>query len=63
MTRKDYVLLAAALRDAKPNGYGQHIGRINQWRKDCAAVCNALAQDNGAFDRARFITACEETKS
>lgn len=59
MTRKDYVLLAKAMHDNKPDGYGQYIGRITQWRKDCAAVGDALAQDNGAFDRARFIDVCE----
>lgn len=63
MTRKDYVLLAAALRDAKPNRYGQYIGRIKQWHADCAAVCKALAQENSAFDAQRFIDACEGSKS
>lgn len=59
MTRKDYVLLAKAMHGNKPDGYGQYIGRITQWRKDCQALADALAQDNSAFDAQRFITACE----
>lgn len=46
MTRKDYVLIAEALRYSLPLNSAQH------------NVCHALAADNARFDKARFLKAC-----
>ena len=67
MTRKDYVLLARALRETRqymaaklaanggePYDYGVEAGIAEAQER----ICNALAADNPAFDRARFIAAC-----
>jgi hypothetical protein len=62
MTRKDYVLLAEALKGARssyssatlPNVAIYHNGVDNAAHR----VCEALARENAAFDRARFLKAC-----
>lgn len=53
MSRKDYVLLAAALRNARSGSADQDAG------VDVAAmaIARALAGDNSRFDRARFLCA------
>lgn len=60
MTRKDYVLIAAALRDTAliecPNfDYlaGVKAGHASAVHR----VCDAMAKDNPRFDRARFLAA------
>jgi hypothetical protein len=59
MTRKDYVLIAAALkaaRDEIPVG-----GAGAEYLANSVAarhIANALASDNARFDRARFLAAC-----
>lgn len=70
MTRKDYVLIAQAVRV-----YRDHIKKMadlpeNQSRADINAyrlegaewtityLANALESENPAFDRDRFLTAC-----
>lgn len=61
MTRKDYVRLAAALHSSMPrNVMGNGIVSYEQWQKDVAAVCAALAADNAAFRYERFLAACED---
>lgn len=62
MTRKDYILIAAALKAARssyslPNVAIYHNGIDNAAHR----VCDALAKDNAAFDRARFLVACGVT--
>jgi len=57
MTRKDYELIAAAIRE-----------EVNLWRdgsesqhmvgKTAKAISTALAKDNPRFDRDRFLRAC-----
>lgn len=66
MTRKHFVLLAAALARSKPVssppatvGIFERVTAERQWRTDCAAIADCLAETNGAFDRARFLRACE----
>lgn len=55
MTRKDYVMLAAALRAARPpKGSADRFG----WARCVQSVGDALAVDNPAFDRPRFIANC-----
>jgi hypothetical protein len=56
MTRKDYVLLAEALLQSKPEN--RLVERCAQHRYDCEAITDALARENTRFDRARFLRAC-----
>lgn len=56
MTRKDYVLLADALRYTLPDVCREI--SLRQHANDCEAVANALAKENPRFDRARFLAAC-----
>lgn len=53
MTRKDYVMLEAALKSARM----QHPtdAQIVQHRFCVSRVADALAADNPRFDRARFL--------
>lgn len=60
MTRKDYILIAAGLKEARssyaamPNVAVYHNGIDNA----ATRICDALARDNARFDRARFLAAC-----
>jgi hypothetical protein len=70
MTRKDYILIAAALKgdaahlqaNAVYSDYSTmpswNKGAYDQWNTTVLAVADALARDNARFDRARFLTAC-----
>lgn len=63
MTRKDYVLIAAALNTAKNEEALAHAPSYNNgWADgvDAAAgvLADALSKDNPRFDRARFLKAC-----
>lgn len=63
MTRKDYILIAAALRVARPavipgsnvimNGTARSV-----WYACVTAVANALKADNARFEASRFFDAC-----
>lgn len=57
MTRKDYVLIAAALADAKLHR-AVRPDAIIQHSTDCNYLAAALSQDNPRFDRERFLKAC-----
>lgn len=50
MTRKDYILLASHIA----NGYRE--GDITD--DGVLVIADALASDNGRFDRSRFMDAC-----
>ncbi len=56
MTRKDYVLLAEAIKNCNVND-------DEQFGVDACAECiaDALAADNPRFDRARFLKAAGVT--
>jgi hypothetical protein len=64
MSRKDYVIIAAALARTRPDddlarfrtGFGTN-GR--QWLVTRDAIMGALQADNANFDRPRFIRATE----
>lgn len=61
MTKKDYIALAAVLHSQRvPNA--SNAERRTLWNKCCDnhayALAELLAQDNAAFDRARFLSAC-----
>ncbi len=55
MTRKDYVLIAAALRDALK--YCETDNQARGVQRAVGALAVALASDNAQFDRQRFVTA------
>lgn len=62
MTRKDYVLIAAAIADSRETakrcngGFSKKDASMLQLT--AAKIADALASDNPQFDRARFLTAC-----
>ena len=59
MTRKDYVMLAEALRSTlDPLDDAFH---REQHEADATAVADALARDNPRFDRERFLKAAGVT--
>jgi hypothetical protein len=52
MRRKDYVLLSAALKEAREGStHAMELGH----NLDAHYIANALAADNPAFDKARFL--------
>jgi hypothetical protein len=55
MTRKDYIALANALKDAKPDTFHDP---VKIWGIAVANIADVLKADNSNFDRARFLTAC-----
>ena len=59
MTRKDYILIAAALaRPIKPfSTSAQTHAALITWEDTCRHVADALARDNPRFDRERFLKA------
>lgn len=62
MTRKDYVLIADAVRQSRlvgPNVAESTAHRYNEQRANTArCLAYALGRDNPRFDRARFLEAC-----
>lgn len=60
MTRKDYIKLAAAMKEAMQET--ARSPRAIAWNDAvtyaAGRVADALASDNPRFDRARFLTAC-----
>lgn len=61
MTRKDYVLIAEALKHARDQipATGEHVAHELLGNSSSArSIANALADDNPRFDRARFLQAC-----
>lgn len=57
MSRKDCVLLANALKFAKPPQPGDQAGLV-RWNVTVESVASTLAGDNYKFDRLKFLTAC-----
>lgn len=66
MAKKHFEAIAEALKARKPNdnkdvweGEEDYFnGLISQWRGDCEAMADVLAEFNDQFDRARFLAAC-----
>lgn len=56
MTKKDYELIAKALKRRKPES-GLSSERW-QWEHDVVSLTLALEEDNPRFDRTRFQEAC-----
>ena len=61
MTRKDYVLIAAAIREARSEEFrdGTYEG-LQGVSRVAEIVGRKLESDNPRFDRERFIAACAE---
>jgi hypothetical protein len=58
MTKKDYKLIAAALKGAHVSLRVHFpVAAFLGWRVAADRVADALAQDNPRFDRARFLKA------
>lgn len=62
MTKKDYVLIAAALKEARTQipqteRYEYTFERLGNSRA-AWYVAKALAKENARFDRYRFLAAC-----
>jgi hypothetical protein len=55
MTRKDYVMIAEAIRDAKE---GAKADPIKQTLLVADYIADGLATDNPKFDRDRFMRTC-----
>lgn len=64
MTKKDFELIAAALRASRPDpmriaASEEYIeGCENQFRLSCETITKAVQTTNPRFDRARFLAAC-----
>lgn len=61
MTRKDYELIAAALRMSRVGNLAGNENRAlynNGVDNAATNVADALASDNPRFDRERFLSAC-----
>jgi hypothetical protein len=62
MTRKDYVVLAQVLKDAKPGtGPGlsevEYQAQVSQWQWTASLLAVALQRDNPRFNRDTFNAA------
>lgn len=59
MTRKDYILIAAALREAERHALGCRYKASAADMREVTAhfLADALERDNPRFDRGRFLTA------
>jgi hypothetical protein len=54
MSKKDYILLAAALAESEP----QEEAARATWLATCTNIANALGRQRAQFDRNRFMKAC-----
>jgi len=54
MTKKDYILLAEALRSSAPASKKNY----SQWVAAVQSITRALATDNPRFNADKFIRAC-----
>lgn len=62
MTRKDYIVLAAALKASKPDAREypialSAIAAYKAWEHTVTAIAEALQADNAKFDRSKFFKA------
>ena len=70
MTRKDYIAIADALAQTRPDStmldpivVKESVEIWDQWLRDRRRVADVLASDNPRFDRQRFYDACEGSKA
>lgn len=55
--REGYLRLAKALNEAKPRS-DQGIDCHEQWKRDCLAIANMLADQSAMFDSRQFLQNC-----
>ena len=58
MTRKDYIMIAKIIKDSEVKYKGLNKSMINKGNL-INALCYELKKDNSAFNKDRFISACE----
>ena len=63
MTRKDYVLIAEAMKDSRPaanidKGSLTGMNMWSVWIETGRNIAAALQTDNPNFNRSRFLAAC-----
>ena len=59
MTKKDYIIIAEALKNAEPTETENDSGTaVSAWVKSIIKVCQALGRQNPRFDGQKFLTAC-----
>lgn len=56
MTKKDYIVVAAALREQLPRR--AWLNKWQQYEAVCSSLAAAFLKDNPRFDRERFMVAC-----
>jgi hypothetical protein len=67
MTKKHFQALARALYEAQPLkpgpcsqiDFAKYASKVATWNACVKGVMDACSQSNGAFDRERFLEACE----
>jgi hypothetical protein len=60
MTRKDYVLLAQVLAEARPAQNSLTFLHQRQWQDTVDIMAAVLAQDNPRFNKTTFLRAIEK---
>ncbi len=63
MTKKDYIIIAEALRSAKPSKLSNpecYAHREKQWLEDCYVIAKNLKNKNANFDSQKFISFCTD---
>ena len=70
MSKKDYIKLAQALKDSKPEvleeddfntfdyAYSVSVHKMAQWNQNVENICHVLESDNPRFIPSRFYIAC-----
>lgn len=60
MTKKDFKLIAATLKEAKPNEKAPftELDEVYAWRKVVEAFESSLKGTNERFDAYKFLVAC-----
>lgn len=58
MKRKDYTLIASAIRKARDWYDREHVKARNAVNLTAQEVADALQADNPEFDRRKFLDAC-----
>ena len=56
MTKRDFRLLADALRSSYPTTIFDE--EYEQWQEDVFAICNTLLAEYTHFDREKFLALC-----
>lgn len=57
MTRKDYIIIAKAIRQSKDESNGAVI-ELEAVKNTAENIASELQGDNGNFNKERFLTAC-----